>query len=225
MSNEYITMFGEDYRIIDLSSAVEPNNMPEGRQFNTMRSATLPDGKDTEAVFTHTHVGTHVEVALHALREPPSVTDFPITKFMGEAIVLSLDERSGGSLEVDSDYLEEKIGDKIKPNDIVIWRNDIAESSNVSHPEENLPYFTPESAEFFIENNTKMVVKGNVKFGKTMDLGSEFEDQLHENQIPIVEIPDNLHDIKRERIFFMALPIKVDEVGSSWVRAVGIEKC
>lgn len=225
MSPDNFNINLDRYRVIDISYSVKPNEGDPVRPFHTARSDTLPDGRDTEIVQTHTHVGTHIETAKHFFREGKTVSDFPLETFMGKSCLLSIDDRSGDNLSMDNKYLERKFDGLIQRNDIVVWRNDsTGYDSSTSHPDEDLPYFTPESAGYFVKKGVKMVVMGNVKFGKDIETGNEFEGQLHDADIPIVEIPDNLHDINRQRFYVMALPYKVTGLGSSWARAIVIEE-
>jgi len=228
MSENIFQIDWDQYRIVDLSYEVVPNKESiSGRPFYAMRSDTLPDGKDTEAVFTHTHVGTHVETVLHFFREGKTITDYSLDKFMGEALLFSIDDREEGHLAMDYEYLNRKWDDAVKKGDIVVWRNDSPSGQsgdNIPHPEEEVPYFTPDAARFFVEKETKMIVMGKVSFGKDIEKGNEFEGELHEAEIPIVEMPANLEQLERERFFLMALPIKVKGVGSAWARAIAIEE-
>ena len=225
MSNDVFGIDLDKYRIIDLSATVQTDEdaLP-GRPFYTMRSDTLPDGKDTEAVFTHSHVGTHVETTKHFFRRGNTIDDYPLERFMGEAVILSVDDKGEGDWSMDYDYLEEKLGDRIQKGDIVIWRNENApDDPNVPHPGGKVPYFEPAAAEFFVDYDVKMIIMGRVDFGKNWELGNEFEGTIHDNNIPIIEMPANLSEIQKERVFVMAFPFKVDGLGSSWVRAVAVE--
>ena len=214
----------ENYRVVDISNEVIPNENNKERPFSARRSDTLPDGKDTEVVQTHTHVGTHVETALHFFREGKAVSDFPLATFMGGACLLSIDDKVGDDLVMDKNYLAGKLDGFIKENDIVVCRNDSsAIGPGIPHPEEDLPYFTPEAAEYFVEMNVKMIVIGGVKFGKDLEVGKKFEGKLHAADIPILESPANLHELSRNRFFLMALPFSVAGLGSAWARAIVIE--
>jgi len=215
----------ERYRVVDISNQVEPNECDAVRPFSARRSDTLPDGKDTEVVQTHTHVGTHVETALHFFREGKSVSDFPLSTFMGQACVLSVDDKEEGDLKMDREYLAGKFGEEIEENDIVVCRNDsMTTEAGVPHPDKDLPYFTPGAGNYFVDKGVKMMVIGGVKFGEDIEIGKEFEGKLHAADIPILESPAHLHDLKRKRFFLMALPYSVAGLGSAWTRAIVIER-
>ena len=92
MNDEAFVLDPEQYRVVDLSFEVVPWKDRIGdRPFLTEISPTLPDGKDKEVVFTHTHVGTHVEGPLHFFGSgAKALSDFPLNTFMGRAVVLPI---------------------------------------------------------------------------------------------------------------------------------------
>jgi len=215
----------ENYRVVDISNEVIPNVNNQERPFSARRSDTLPDGKDTEVVQTHTHVGTHVETALHFFRRGKAVSDFPVATFMGGACLFSVDDKGEDDPVMDKKYIADKLDGIIRENDIVVCRNDSSvKEAGIPHPGEDLPYFTPEAAEYFVESNVKMIVIGGVKFGKDLEIGKEFEGKLHAADIPILEGPANLPELSRKRFYLIALPFSVAGLGSSWTRAIVIER-
>lgn len=215
----------DKFRVIDISKQIEPNKEKAARPFLAHRSDTLPDGKDTEIIHTHTHVGTHVETARHFFREGKAVSDFPLGTFMGRGCLFSVEDKSEDDLVMRKEYLSSRLDGLVRENDILICRNDaIGTESHLPHLEEKLPHFTAEAAEYFIGKNVKMVVIGAVKFGADIESGKEFEGKLHNADIPILESPANLHEISRDRFFVIALPYKASNLGSIWVRAIVIEE-
>ena len=213
------------YRIVDLSLEVEPPGT-EDRPFAILRGL-LADDAFKHDITTHSHVGTHVEAPSHFYHPwegAKSVTDYPVTAFMGRAILLSV-KIEGEDLEVTPAYLEGAIGDIIRDGDIVICRND------GQRDPEKLPYFDPPSAAWLRDHGVKMIGLGEWDTGVGISLGKrygiegrEVHDILMGEDVTIVEFLANLDELKRREFYFMALPFKAKGLDSMWVRAIAIEE-
>jgi len=213
------------YRIVDLSLEVEPPGT-EDRPFVVLRGL-LADDAFKHDVRTHSHVGTHVEAPSHFYHPwegAKSVTDLPLTAFMGRAVLLSVN-LDGKDLGITPGYLETAIGDLIRDGDIVICRNDGRRDPRV------LPYFTAQSAEWLRDHGVKMIGLGEWDTGVGIGLGKRYEiegrevhDILMREDVTFVEFLANLDELKRREFYFMALPFKAKGLDSMWVRAIAIEE-
>jgi len=88
----------------------EEKNAFGNRPFITERWGYLIDGGHTEYIVkTHSHVGIHVEGPLHFFGKGKSVTEMPLTAFMGRAVLLPV-KLEEPHLEITTDYLEEISG-------------------------------------------------------------------------------------------------------------------
>ena len=50
------------------------------------------------------------------------------------------------------------------------------------------------------------------------------EEQLLRNGIPCVDCVNGLEQISKERVFFIALPLKMKRVTATWTRAIALEE-
>ena len=87
-------------------------------------------------------------------------------------------------------------------------------------------------------DETEILIKGDLKKVKMIglqDIGLEVpglkphdrwfsHETLLGNNIPIIENLKNLEKLKRERIFYIGLPLKIMGLDSSWIRAVALEE-
>jgi len=219
-----MTMFNIDlrkYRIVDLSLEVVPPGS-EGRPFEIERG-NLADNTYMHNIRTHSHVGTHVESPAHFFDDGKDITQLPLTTFMGRAILVDITDATTHKA-ITAEYLEDNVGDIIEEGDIVVMRNSDP-VSKTSHRKEDLPYLTPESAQWLADHRVKMLVIDNalLRLGKDVPSGRALHDILLSRDIPIVEFPDNLQALRKRVFFFMALPFKVRNLDSAWARAIAIE--
>lgn len=214
----------DKYRIIDLSYEVIPGQEEDilgYRPFITEKWGYLSDGSYTEYVVkTHSHVGTHVEGALHFFGKGKSITQMPLTAFMGRAILLSV-RLEEPNLEITTDYLEDISRDLVRMGDIVICRND---GNYPGDDPEKFPHLTPQAADWFTNHKVKMIGLHRINLGKTISTSREFEGKVMANGVTFVEFLENVDQLEKREFFFMALPFKVKEFGSSWTRAIAIEE-
>lgn len=212
------------YRIVDLSYEVVPGQEEDVfgyRPFITEKWGYLIDGGHTEYIVkTHSHVGTHVENALHFFGRGKSVTEMPLTAFMGRAVLLPVKLKEP-NLEVTTDYLEEISGGLVGQEDIIICRNDGSYSGG---DPEKFPYLTPQTANWFLKHKVKMIGCYRIRIGDTISAGREFEGKVLGSGVLFVEFLDNVDQLQKREFFFMALPFKVKGFGSSWARAIAIEE-
>ena len=212
------TIDASKYRLVDLSYTVVPPGS-EDRPF-VIERGYLADRAYKHDVRTHSHVGTHVEAPAHFFDGGKDTTEFPLTHFMGRAILLDVEEVAA-TPQITPPYLEQAIGDLIQEGDIVICRNLDAKAK----AEGRKPVLTPEAARWLRQHRIKMLgIDNHFGLGKDIESGRALHDILQSEGVCLVEFLDNLDALHRQEFFFMALPYKVKRMDSSWARAVAIEE-
>jgi len=94
------------------------------------------------------------------------------------------------------------------------------------------PYIAPETARWLVQKPIKML-------GVTVNMSVDLEDprsrdpnfadahathkNLLGNDIPIIENLDHLDEVKKERVYFFGVPLRVAGMESSWIRAIAFE--
>ena len=211
----------KDYRIIDLSEEIVPGILKVNgeyvhgshiRRFEIRQFIYAPDKTFMHWVETETHIGTHVEMPAHLLNGEKSSSEMPLESFMGEAVVLKFDflkPVGGKGQPIKPEHLK-----KVRRGDIVLlWS---------PYSGDEMPYISPESAEWLAEKPVKMVGVQNVSVeapGGSMAT----HNSLLRNDIPIIEGLINLDKLRKERVFYIGLPLRVAGLDSSWIRAVALE--
>ena len=208
------------YRLVDLSFRLEPPGTEE-RPFQITRGL-LPDNAFKHDIITHSHVGTHVEAPAHFFEGGKDLECLPLETFLGRAVLLEVD----GDLDppdIMPGFVEERIGNILKAGDIVILRNTLADGKR--EPPEPLPYLTRQAAEWLRDNKIKMLgIDNNIGLSKDIPDGRKIHDILLGADIPIIEIMDNLHELKKREFFLIAFPFRAAAVDSSWARVIAIEE-
>ena len=209
------------YRIIDLSEEIIPGILKVNgeylhgnqiRRFEMRQFIYAPDKTLMHWVETETHIGTHVELPAHLTDGAKSSSEMPLESFMGEAVVIKLSflkPKDGKGQPIMPFHLE-----RVKRDDIVLlWS---------PYSGDERPYISPESAEWLAEKPIKMVGVQNV--GVEAPGGSmATHNNLLKNGIPLIEGLVNLEKVRKERVFYIGLPLRVFGLDSSWIRAIVLE--
>ena len=211
----------DDFEIIDISHTVVPGEDAD-RPFAIQKALLQDKTFRYDILKTHSHVGCHVEVGAHFYEKGKSITDYPLDRFHGQAILLSVKE-----MAVDADYCEKSIGNVIQEGDIVVIRNDtgikLTKQQLYMEGEERLPKLSPSAANWLAKYKPKLVVLDYIRFGEDIEETRQFHDILMSLDVNFVEFVDNLDKITQERFYVMALPYKVQGLDSSFCRAIVIQ--
>ena len=207
------------YRLVDLSYEVIPGASTD-RYFNIERGL-LADNAFMHHVKTHTHVGTHVEVAAHFYDGGRDITAYALERFMGRGLVLDIIDAAKIPL-ITAETMEAQLGAVIGEGDIIICRNSDPVSLAGNRP---VPALTPEAARWIAAHKAKMVgIDTHFSLGVDVAHGRELHDILMSSNVTLVEFLANLDQLKRPEFYFMALPYKCRVIDSGWARAVAIEE-
>lgn len=204
-----------NHRIVDLSLEIVPNAGGE-RPFYT-QPGRLSDNALRYDVQTHTHVGTHVESPGHFFERPPWITDLPVESYIVRGVLAPI-ALQPPDLAITPEYLEQVCGDLLSPGDALICRNDGDMEMS------RMPYFTPDAARWIKGRKPGIFAFDALRLGLTMQEGLDFHEILMEDGVLFVEFLDNLHELRKREFTFMALPIRIRDIDSSWVRAIAIEE-
>ena len=212
----------KNYRIIDLTAKLCPGVLKangeyvhgeEVRRFEIRQFIYAPDKCFMHWVETETHIGTHVEMPAHYVEDGKSASEMPIELFMGEAIVLGFDflkPKDGKGQPIKPEHLKQ-----VKEGDIVLMWS--------SYKGDEAPYISPEAAEWLAKRRIKMLGVQNIGVEASYELMATHKNML-ENDIPLIEGLVNLETIKKERVFYIGLPLRVYGLDASWIRAIALEE-
>ena len=170
------------------------------------------DGFNLYSFSTTMHIGTHIDAPLHMCKNKKSISEYPLDKFVGNAVLL--DVRGEKVIRIKDEYYRD-----IKENDIVLlftgWDSFYGKDEYYT----NHPVLSDELTEFLIKKKIKML---------GMDMPSpdrdkyEIHKKLCENEIFILENLTNLNKLLyNEGLQIFAQPLKI-EAEASLVRAIAV---
>ncbi len=209
------------YRIVDLSRRMQPGMLKvngeyvhggESRRLEIRQYIYEPDKMVMHWVETESHIGTHVEGPGHHPASDRDLTDLPLETFVGEAVVLRFDSLAPRKGEPQAILPEHLSG--VKKGDIVLlWSPYDGNGS---------PYISPEAAKYLRRAGVKMVGIQGIGLEAPESMASH--EQFLLNDIPIIEGLVNIDKLRKERVFYIGLPISISKIDSSWTRAVALEE-
>jgi arylformamidase len=208
------------YEIIDISYTVIPWQDPD-RPFE-IQKATGPDRTIRYDIKTHSHVGTHVEVDAHFYEDGKTVTDYPLDHFHGPGVLFPVND-----MLITEETCRQALEDKIQEGDIIIVRNDtgvnLTKKQMYMKVEGKVPLITPGAAKWIAKYNPKLLILDFIRYGKDIEEIRQFHDILMSKGTSFVEFVSNLDKLTKERFYVIALPIKVQDIDSSFCRAIVIQ--
>jgi len=172
-------------------------------------------------VFMWSHVGTHLEAPYHYLREGKDVSQIPIERVMGEAVILDFSHKETNE-PITKEELEEK-GADIKEGDIIILKTGLDRFYRTSKAHDR-PYLTLQATSWLVEKKISCLATDASGFEVRGVHDQPNHKLLFKNDIPVIEHLTNLDKLTRKRIFLIALPWKVKGLDSSPVRVIAIEE-
>ena len=214
------------HTIIDLShllnadSTVYPDTIgPRFEQVNNVAEHGFAEMQVTMVL----HSGTHIDAPCHILADTKSLSDFPIGKFMGTAVVIPC----VGCREIDVAYLE-TFKDKITQSDFVLLYTGWQHKWNSDAYFDNCPTLTPDAARWLTQFPLKgigldafsvdPIVSAHIVTQETLPnhyilLGAEM--LLIENLTNLDQLPDDIFQ-------FQCLPLNIEHADGSPVRAIAM---
>jgi kynurenine formamidase len=213
------------YRIVDLSHEMIPGEKKiDGRYlhgepfFGRMVEVQefVAYGARMHFIQSQTHNGTHCEGAYKYLDEGPDMAGMPLSAYIGEALVCDFSHKGPGEA-ISADEFRQA---GVKSGDIVLVHTNPENSGE-------LPYFNADVLDFFIETRVKLLASsGNLYYGPAAvpDAHIDAERRLLEEGIPMVDALKGLDQLTKDRVFFIALPLKMQRVTASWTRAIALEE-
>jgi arylformamidase len=131
---------------------------------------------------------------------------------LGEAIVLNFTNLKP----------EEGKGQPILPSHLVKVKKDDIVLMWSSYNRDEQPYISPEASEWLAQKPVKMVGVQNIRV-EAPNGSTATHVNLLKNEIPLIEGLVNMEQIRKERLFYIGLPLKVAGMDSSWIRAIALE--
>jgi arylformamidase len=207
-------------RIVDLTHTLHPYKEQYTLEIAQRGKRQGPEGDIMSVVYMWSHVGTHVEAPLHFLTDGGDTASLPIDKLMGPAIVLDFRHKQVNeaiSLEEMQAAGDIQIGDRV----LTMSGRHTQYRTPASH---DRPYITEEAMRWLVEDR-KINCLGTDSSGFEVRGVSHHPDHrlLTHAGVPVLECLTNLNELKKQRVFLIALPWPVIGLDACPVRAIAIE--
>jgi len=209
------------YRIVDLSMRCSQGKQREGwnRRLELKRSTIPYDNTIMHEINTVSHIGTHVEGPSHYLEKLKDISQLPIDRFIGEAVLLCL---TGMKPNQEVKSIDLAKNGRLRRGDIALLR------VKDRFAQEERPYLSVEGAKWLVKRGVKLVGIDRTlrleKLGAKAPNNLPVHDVLLRKGIPIIEFLENLDKLRRKRFILIALPLRIVGLDASPVRAIAVER-
>jgi kynurenine formamidase len=206
-------------RVIDLTMALRPGM--RGAEFETARELER-DGWNARMLHLYSHAGTHMDAPSHFGIGNQTIDTIPLSRCMGPAWIADVGEAAPRTL-IHVDDLGD-VADKLQPDDGLLIKT--GWSARVMQPayRDELPRVSLELARWCVEHQVRIL---GVEPPSVADVHNREEltavhTTLLEAGIIIVEGLTHLDAIAKEKVTFMAFPLKIAGGDGSPARAFAV---
>lgn len=211
-------------RIVDLTQIIEPTGPDAQRKFVIHKHDALmeipgnvrPEGEwyimsDVELM---DHIGTHIEVPLHCLKEGADLAEVPVEQFVGDAAILDLTgAEAEGGVTLEQVQAAALAAGGIREGDIVFCRMG------------KTTYFSTASLQWLVEQGIKLigVDSGGVELAHDETHANVNHLLLFRAGISVIENLAHMDQLTQSRVKAYALPVPVRGLDAFPLRVIAIE--
>jgi arylformamidase len=211
-------------RIVDLTEIIEPTGPDAQRKFVIHKHDALleipgkvrPEGEwyimsDVELM---DHIGTHIEVPLHCLKDGADLAETPIEQLVGDAAILDLTgAEAEGGVTLEQVQAAAAAAGGIREGDIVFCRMG------------KTKYFSTASLQWLVEQGMKLmgVDSGGVELSHDETHANVNHLLLFRAGIPVIENLAHMDQLTQSRVKAYALPVPVRGLDAFPLRVIAIE--
>ena len=160
------------------------------------------------------HVGTHIEVPLHCLKEGADLAQVPVEQLVGDAVVLDLTQAEAeGGVTLEQVVAAADAAGGVREGDIVLAQMGTTQ------------YFATAGLQWLVEQGIKLmgVDSGGVELAHDETHANVNHLLLFRAGIPLIENLANLERLTRTRVRVYALPVPVKGLDAFPLRVIAIE--
>lgn len=167
------------------------------------------------------HAGTHIDAPYHFLPEGKRITDFPISRFIGEGIVWDLRDKKPKEAITEEDVMV--LREKVKVGDFLLlqtgWCEKYDSDEYLDHP-----FITGEAAQLLVDMGVRIVAVDFLNVDPTRWEQWDAHPVLLGNEVLIVEnVANSLTLDAEKRYAFGFMPLKLMGSDGAPIRAFAVE--
>jgi arylformamidase len=215
---------GAEEKMIDLTQVIQPTTPDAQRKFvvrihdalEEIPGKVRPEGEwyVMSDVDLMGHVGTHMEAPFHCLKKGADLSQIPLDRLGGDAVILNLvNARAEGGVTLQQVQEAAKMAGGVRKGDIVFCRMGPT------------PYFSTAPLKWLVEQGMKMmgVDSSGVELADDKTHANINHLVLFRAGIPLIENLANLDRVSRPRVKVYALPVPVRGLDAFPLRVIAIE--
>ncbi len=211
-------------RMIDLTQVIQPTAPDAQRKFvvrihdalEEIPGKVRPEGEwyVMSDVDLMGHVGTHIEAPFHCLKKGADLSQIPLDRLGGDAVILNLvNAKAEGGVTLRQVQDAAKVAGGVRKGDIVFCRMGPT------------PYFSTAPLKWLVEQGMKMmgVDSNGVELADDKTHANVNHLVLFRAGIPLIENLANLNRVSRPRVKVYALPVPVRGLDAFPLRVIAVE--
>lgn len=215
-------------RIVDLTHKLYSGQEEYGLEIETRRVQDLYPQYNTRpedhyiitSIQITPHVGTHIEAPIHYIEGGKDVSELPLERLVGEALVMDFTHRGNGEAITLPDV--QTYAERIRPGDMVLVKTGMSVHYRTERAHER-PYLTNEAVHWLVERGITCL--GTDASG-IEPRGTDYQINhftLFSHDVPLIEFLNNLDQLRCERVMLFVLPWNIAGAEASPVRVIAIE--
>jgi len=215
---------GAQERMIDLTQVIQPTAPDAERKFvvrihdalEEIPGKVRPEGEwyVMSDVDLMGHVGTHMEAPFHCLKKGADLSQIPLDRLGGDAVILNLvNAKAEGGVTLQQVQDAAKVAGGVRKGDIVFCRMGPT------------PYFSTAPLKWLVAQGMKMmgVDSSGVELADDKTHANVNHLVLFRAGIPLIENLANLNRVSRPRVKVYALPVPVRGLDAFPLRVIAVE--
>ena len=179
------------------------------------------------------HGFTHTDAQSHILADGPDMIDVPVERLVGDCAVVDLSDLQPNEA-VSAERLAERAR-HVNHNDLVLLRScwDLQRDPGTPEFWREAPYMTREAASWLLQRSIRAIAYDFPQDypirllldGKTAPFEEHVtHDILLRNGVTMIEYLCNTAELKNERTYLVALPMKIPQADGAPTRVIAIEE-
>lgn len=212
-------------KVIDLTHEIKTNMQvfPGDPEVEIKEALThKTDYCHVDRLLLGSHSGTHIDAPYHFLEDGKRISDYPLSRFMGDGVVIDLQRKKAGeAIQREELKVHEK---RIHPGDLVILKTGWCETFGTERYLEH-PYLTADAARFLVEKKIGIIAIDFLNVDPTLWESWEAHPVFLSADVLIVENINHSLELEEEKQYwFCFAPLKLADSDGAPIRAFAVEK-
>ena len=182
------------------------------------------DGWNARTLHLYSHAGTHMDAPKHFDVTEESIDQFLPSQMMGDAWLIDITIHKPKHLLTVADL--DSVSDSFKPGDSLVLKTNWSQYLGSTKYRDELPRISRELAEWCVMHHVKMlgVEPPSVADVNNLEEVTAIHHILLKGKVIIIEGLTNLDAITKNKIFLIAMPLKIKGGDGAPARVIALEE-